>query len=86
MKYVEGTKVYGIYYGNWFSGVVKKNRLNYRSYLSHVTIALDSPITVFSKEKKTIIFDSLDEDSGYDMCGNNNVVFLFDEGGNNEGK
>ena len=75
MNYEIGTKVTGKYYGKEISGTIVANRLNYRSYESHITVELDAPISLFSEVRNKVIFDSLDENTGLDVSGSENELY-----------
>ena len=75
MDYTTGTKVTGTYYGRQITGTIIENRINYRSYKSHIRVELDTPITLFGETRNRVIFDSVDENTGLDSCGSENEVY-----------
>lgn len=75
MNYTENTKVTGTYYGKKITGTIIENRMNYRSYKSHIRVELESPIALFGEVRNRVIFDSVDENTGLDLCGSENEIY-----------
>lgn len=68
MKYSIGSQVTGTYCNVKIEGTITENRLNYRSYKSHITVKLNHPLVIYGTEREYVTFDSVDEKTGCDLA------------------